>query len=143
MNAVYAVVAPPAPAAMASASAPVAVPTPRAIPYAAPSVDALARRWLDDAIAGTIDLTTLRPSFAAEVRLPRARAALRDLARFGPRTYTLIDVDRRAPTSAYAYLLRTPARRLLYIFSVDDDGRVAGADVSDPNPLAPDPAPSP
>lgn len=144
VNAVYAVVGPPVPTdAVTRSASPADAPPAGAVADADPSIDARARRWLDDAIAGTIDLTTLRPSFAAGVRQPRARAALRDLARFGPRTYTLIDVDRRAPTSAYAYLLRTPARTLLYIFSIDDDGRVAGADVSDPNPLAPDRAPSP
>jgi CubicO group peptidase (beta-lactamase class C family) len=139
VNAVYAVVGsgeaaasvgPPAPAPADDAVAP-------AIPYAKASVDALARRWLDDVVAGTIDLTKLRPSFAADVRLPRARTALRNLALYGPRRYTLVSVDRRSPTSTYAYLLQTQKRTLLYVFAVDDDGLIAGADVSDPNPLAP------
>ena len=94
-------------------------------------------------IAGKIDLTKLRPSARAALRLPRIQAALRDLARFGDRTYTLVNVDRRAPTSAYQYLLRTPKRTLLYIFAIDDDGLIAGGDVFDPNPLAPDPPPAP
>ncbi len=71
------------------------------------------------------------------------QAALRDLTRFGDRTYTLINVDRRAPTSTYQYVLRTSKRTLLYLFSIDDDGLVAGGDVFDPNPLAPDPPPVP
>ncbi|MDQ6944299.1 MAG: beta-lactamase family protein [Candidatus Eremiobacteraeota bacterium] len=152
MNAVYRAVVPapskplpaatpaPAPAATAAPN-PAASPSP--IPYSKPAVDALARRWLDDAVAGKIDFTKLRPAARAGLRLPRIRAALRDLARFGDRTYTLVNVDRRAPSSAYQYLLRTPKRTLLYIFAIDDDGLIAGGDVFDPNPLAPDPAPSP
>jgi CubicO group peptidase (beta-lactamase class C family) len=149
MNAVYRTVVPPAPPAPAGAPAASAAPaaakpaaTPAPVPYSKPEVDALARRWLDDAIGGKIDVTKLRPSARAALRLPRIQAALRDLARFGDRTYTLVNVDRRAPTSAYQYLLRTPKRTLLYIFSIDDDGLVAGGDVFDPNPLAPDPPPA-
>ena len=131
---------PPAqPGIPAATAAPSPAASPAPIPYSKPAVDALARRWLDDAIAGTIDLTKLRPSARAALRLPRTRAALRDLSRFGDRTYTLVNVDRRAPMSAYQYLLRTPKRTLLYIFAIDDDGLIAGGDVFDPNPLAPDP----
>jgi D-alanyl-D-alanine carboxypeptidase len=126
----------------AATPAPKLAATPSPIPYAKPEVDALARRWLDDAIAGKMDFTKLRASARAGLRLPRIQAALRGLARFGDRTYTLLDVDRRAPTSAYQYLLRTPKRTLLYVFSIDDDGLVGGADVFDPNPLAPDPPPA-
>jgi D-alanyl-D-alanine carboxypeptidase len=126
-----------------AAAPPSPKPSPAAIPYSKPEVDALARRWLDDAVAGTIDLAKMRPSSRASVRLARNRAALRDLARFGPRTYTLLSVDRRAPVSAYQYLLRTPQRTLIYVFAVDDDGLTAGGDVWDPNPLAPDAAPAP
>jgi CubicO group peptidase (beta-lactamase class C family) len=151
VNAVYRAVAPappkPPPAAASTETAPASAPGPAAsptpIPYAKPAVDALARRWLDDAIAGTIDLTKLRPGARAALRLPRIQAALRDLSRFGDRTYTLVNVDRRAPSSAYQYLLQTPKRTLLYIFAIDDDGLIAGGDVFDPNPLAPDPPPSP
>jgi CubicO group peptidase (beta-lactamase class C family) len=148
MNAVYRAVVPaptpPLPAATPApspAASPAASPTP--IPYSKPAIDALARRWLDDAVAGRIDLTKLRPSARAALRVPRIQAALRDLARFGDRTYTLVNVDRRAPTSAYQYLVRTPKRTLLYIFAIDDDGLIAGGDVFDPNPLAPDPLPTP
>jgi D-alanyl-D-alanine carboxypeptidase len=154
VNAVYRAIvpAPPRPPATATPAAsgpapssptPSAAASPAPIPYSKPAVDALARRWLDDAIAGKIDLTKLRPSARAALRFPRIQAALRDLARFGDRTYTLVNVDRRAPTSAYQYLLRTPKRTLLYIFAIDDDGLIAGGDVFDPNPLAPDPAPAP
>ncbi|HEY6234114.1 MAG TPA: serine hydrolase domain-containing protein [Candidatus Elarobacter sp.] len=142
-SAVYRAVVPaaPAPSGPAPANPPAASPAP--LPYSKPEVDALARRWLDDAIAGKIDFTRLRASARAGLRLPRIQAALRDLARFGDRTYTLVNVDRRAPTSAYQYVLRTPKRTLLYIFSIDDDGLIAGGDVFDPNPLAPDPPPAP
>lgn len=140
MNAVYRAIVPAAPRPLPEpTAAPSAAASPAPIPYSKPAVDALARRWLDDAIGGTIDLTKLRPSARAALRLPRTRAALRDLSRFGERTYTLVNVDRRAPTSAYQYLLRTPKRTLLYVFAIDDDGLIAGGDVFDPNPLAPDP----
>jgi len=141
----------PAVPAATPAAQPSASPTP--IPYAKPEVDALARRWLDDAIAGKMDLTKLRAGSRATLRLPRYQAALRDLARFGPRTYRLVNVDRRAPSSSYQYLMLTPTRTLIYIFGIDDDGMISGGDVFDPNPLAPDrpaappaaasPAPSP
>ncbi len=150
MRAVYGAVVPalprPAPTAAAPAApapAPASATTPPPIPYAQPAVDALARRWLDDAVAGLIDLSKLRPTVRASLRMARNQAALRDLARFGPRTYRLVNVDRRAPTSTYQYSMRTSKRTLLYIFAIDDDGLIAGADVFDPNPLAPDRSPSP
>ena len=144
MNAVYrVVVTAPAPSPSAAPLAPDPSATPAPIPYAKAQVDALARRWLDEAVAGRVDLTALRPSARAVLRLARNQAALRDLARFGPRTYRLVNVDRRAPTSTYQYLVDTPKRTLLYVFSVDDDGSIAGGDVFDPNPLAPDPSPAP
>ncbi len=123
------------PAATPSAR-PSASPTP--IPYSNPQTDAVARQWLEDAIAGKIDLSKLRASSRATLRIPRYQAALRDLARFGPRTYRLVNVDRRAPVSSYQYLLITPARTLIYIFGIDDDGLLDGGTVFDPNPLAPD-----
>jgi D-alanyl-D-alanine carboxypeptidase len=138
------------PAAMPSAG-PSASPTP--IPYSNPQTDAIARQWLEDAVAGKIDLSKLRASSRATLRIPRYQAALRDLARFGPRTYRLVNVDRRAPVSSYQYLMITPTRTLIYIFGIDDDGLLDGGTVFDPNPLAPDrpaappaaasPAPSP
>jgi D-alanyl-D-alanine carboxypeptidase len=164
MNAVYAVLAGPpprpvptstpaasgpAPAAAAGAqpappaASPGPAPSPKPIPEAKPEVDALARQWLDDAVAGKLDLSRLRPSSRATLRLARNQAALRGLATYGPRRYTLLNVDRRAPLSSYQYLLQTPKRTLLYIFSIDDDGTLAGGDVFDPNPLAPDPMPTP
>jgi CubicO group peptidase (beta-lactamase class C family) len=118
------------------AAGPSASPAP--IPYSKPEVDAIARRWLEDAIAGKIDLSKLRASSRATLRIPRYQAALRDLARFGPRTYRLVNVDRRAPVSSYQYLMITPSRTLLYIFGIDDDGMLEGGTVFDPNPLAPD-----
>ena len=146
MRAVYLALVPPqtpaAPAPGISATPAPAV-SPAPIPYAKPSVDALARRWLDDAIAGKIDLSKLRASARASLRLARYQAALRDLARFGARTYRLVNVDRRAPTSSYQYVMQTSTRALAYVFAIDDDGLVAGADVYDPNPLTPDRSPAP
>jgi D-alanyl-D-alanine carboxypeptidase len=143
MNALYrVVVTPPSPTPPPANAPPAPSALPAPIAYSKPELDALARRWLDDAVAGTVDLAKLRPSARAILRQARYQAALRDLARFGPRTYRLVNVDRRAPTSSYQYLLQTPQRTLLYLFSVDDDGSIAGAEVFDPNPLAPDPAPA-
>jgi CubicO group peptidase (beta-lactamase class C family) len=138
MNAVYLAVAPAQPAVPAASPSPAASASPAPIPYAKPETDALARRWLDDAIAGKVDLTKLRAGARASLRQARYQQALRDLARFGPRTYRLVNVDRRAPTSSYQYLMVTPTRTLIYIFSIDDDGMIGGGDVFDPNPLAPD-----
>ena len=92
MTAVYAAVAPPpprpAPTTDAAVSpAPAASPTPDA--YAKPAVDALARSWLDDAIAGTIDLSKLRASTRASLRLQRN----------GPRCVTS-RASARAPTGS-------------------------------------------
>src|SRR6202163_1585538 len=94
MNAVYRVVAAPAspvPTSTPAPSGPAPAATPAPIPYSKPELDALARRWLDDAVAGTVDLAKLRPSARAALRQPRYQAALRDLARFGARTYRLGD----------------------------------------------------
>ena len=142
MNAVYValegVPAASSPAPLVStppSSAPKAAALP---PYATAAGDAMARAWLERAVAGTIDAAALRPAFAAQLSPARNRDALRGLARFGSRRYTLVSVDRRAPTSAYEYLLQTSKRLLVYVFSLDDDGKVAGAEVFDPNPLAPD-----
>lgn len=139
MNAVYVALegvpaaSSPSPAPSPASAAKTALP-----PYATAAGDAMARAWLERAVAGTIDTAALRPAFAAQLSAARSREALRALARFGSRRYTLVSVDRRAPTSAYEYLLQTSKRLLVYVFSLDDDGRVAGAEVFDPNPLAPD-----
>jgi D-alanyl-D-alanine carboxypeptidase len=139
MRAVYRVVVPetkPGPAP--TLAAPLPAPSSSAIPYAKHEVDVLARRWLEDAIAGKIDLAKLRSSARAQLRIPAHQAALRSLAAYGPRSYTLLAVDRRAPTSTYQYLLRTRRRTLIYVFVIDDDGQLGGGDVFDPDPLAPE-----
>lgn len=137
MRAVHAVVVPETKAVSApTLGAPLPGARSSAIPYAKREVDALARRWLEDAIAGKIDLAKLRPSARAQLRIPAHQAALRSLAAYGPRGYTLLAVDRRDPTSTYQYLLRTPRRTLIYVFAIDDEGRLGGGDVFDPDPLA-------
>jgi D-alanyl-D-alanine carboxypeptidase len=89
---------------------------------------ATAQRWLDDAVAGRIDIAQLRPDFRAHL-IPEHRAALQALAALGKRTYTLITTDRRPPTTAYLFAVKTAKKTLLYAYSRDDDGRVAGAEV--------------
>ena len=83
------------------------VDVPPPVPYSKPEVGAFARRWLSDAIAGKIDFAKLRPAARAALRRPRIQAALRDLARFSDRTYTLVNVDRRRSKLAYRHPNRT------------------------------------
>jgi D-alanyl-D-alanine carboxypeptidase len=137
MRAVYLVVVEPTKLEPAPTLAPLPAASPPAIPYAKHAVDVVARRWLEDAIAGKIDLARLRSSARAQLRSPVHQAALRSLAVYGPRSYSLVAVDRRAPTSTYQYLLRTARRTLLYLFVIDDDGELGGGDVFDPDPIAP------
>jgi hypothetical protein len=95
-------------------------------PQANPAMVAAAQRWLDDAIASRIDMAQLRPAFRAHM-IPAHRAAFQALATLGPRTYTLVSVDRRPPTTSYLFNVKTPKKTLLYAYSRDDDGLVAGA----------------
>lgn len=97
-------------------------------PQANPAMVASAERWLDDAIAGNIDMTQLRPDFRAHM-IPEHRAALQALAPLGKRTYTLISTDRRPPATSFIFTVKTPKKTLLYAYSRDDNGLVAGADV--------------
>jgi D-alanyl-D-alanine carboxypeptidase len=99
-------------------------------PAANPAMVASAERWLDDAIAGRIDMTQLRPDFRAHM-IPEHRGALQALAALGNRTYTLISTDRRPPTTSYLFAVKTPRKTLIYAFSRDDDGQIAGAEVID------------
>ena len=99
-------------------------------PKANPTMVASAERWLDDAIAGHIDMSQLRPDFRAHM-IPEHRAALQMLTALGKRTYTLVSTDRRPPTTAYIFTVKTPAKTLLYAYSRDDDGLVAGAQIID------------
>jgi CubicO group peptidase (beta-lactamase class C family) len=94
-------------------------------PRANAAMVAAAQRWLDDAIAGHIDMAQLRPDFRAHM-IPEHRAALQALSSLGKRTYTLVSTDRRPPTTAYLFTVKTPAKTLLYAYSRDDDGLVAG-----------------
>lgn len=97
-------------------------------PKANPAMVAAAEKWLDDAIAGHVDLDQLRPDFRAHM-IPAHRADLQALAGLGKRTYALISTDRRPPTTAYLFMVKTPAKTLLYAYSRDDNGLVAGAEV--------------
>ncbi len=107
---------------------PGATPGKHAPPSANPAMIATAQRWLDDAVAGNIDMAQLRPDARARM-VPEHRAALRALAALGPRTYTFIDTDRRPPTTSYEFLVKTPKKSLIYVYSRDDNGLVAGAGV--------------
>jgi CubicO group peptidase (beta-lactamase class C family) len=97
-------------------------------PQANPAMVAAAQRWLDDAVAGRVDTTKLRPDFRAHM-IPAHRAALHALATLGPRTYTLVSTDRRPPTTAYLFTVKTSKKTLLYAYSRDDSGLVAGTAV--------------
>lgn len=145
VNAVYTTLVPLAPAApKPSAAAPKAPATPKAppLPAGARASDvAAAKAWLDAAAAGHVDMAKLRPDFRA--RMTRSHlVALRDLARFGARTYTFAGLDRRAPTTAYEFLVATPKQRMIYLWQRDDDGTVAGIALIPQVSFAPAPVPS-
>jgi len=89
---------------------------------------AAARRWLDQAVAGHVVLADLRANVRARMS-PEHLAALRALAALGPRTYKLLQFDRRPPTTTYAFSVSTPAKSLLYVYGRDDDGTISGAEV--------------
>jgi CubicO group peptidase (beta-lactamase class C family) len=143
VNAVYQVLVPPGPAAKPSPhpTAPKRTPLPAGANPA--TVDA-AKAWLDAAVAGHVDLAKLRPDFRA--RMSREHlAALRALASFGKRTYTLAHVERRAPTTSYLFLVTAGSHQLVYLYEWDDDGSIAGTLVISRltfGPAAPSPSPS-
>ncbi len=126
VSALYGVLIPSA--AVKPSPHPGSTPGKRARPQANPALVAAAQRWLEDAIAGHIDMAQLRPDFRAHM-IPPHRADLQALAALGKRTYTLISTDRRPPTTAYLFTVKTPKKTLLYAYSRDDDGLVAGAAV--------------
>jgi CubicO group peptidase (beta-lactamase class C family) len=126
VNALYAVLAKPSPVASPAPSAAAKPPHPAAAPKPkeTPASVVRAERWLDDAIAGKIVFSRLRPVMRANLTHEHV-AALRALAALGPRTYTLAGIDRRPPSTGYEFLLDTPKAHLIYYFSVDDSGLVA------------------
>jgi CubicO group peptidase (beta-lactamase class C family) len=97
---------------------------PPALSGADPAMIKAATSWLDGAIAGRIDDAGVRADFRKQLTPPH-RAALHALAKNGSRTYTLLGIDRRAPTTVYQFRLETPARTLLYAYMRDDAGSVA------------------
>ncbi len=107
-----------------------------------------AKAWLEAAVAGHVDMAALRPDFRARMS-PVHLAALRALRRFGPRTYTFISSERRAPSTSYLFQIATPNRHFLYVYGRDDDGSVGGAglipviDFTPPKGTATPPLPSP
>lgn len=107
-----------------------------------PVVTAAAERWLDQAVAGHVDLARMRPDARARMQ-PAHLAALRALAAFGPRTYKLLNVDRRPPSTGYEFLVTTPKKTLVYVYGRDDNGTVSGAGVIEVVDYAPHGAPSP
>ncbi|HZO93211.1 MAG TPA: serine hydrolase domain-containing protein [Candidatus Baltobacteraceae bacterium] len=93
-----------------------------------PAMAATAKAWLESAIAGHIDMAALRPDFRARMS-PLHRASLRALRRFGPRTYTFVSSERRAPSTSYLFQIATPKEKLIYVYARDDDGSVGGVAV--------------
>ncbi len=123
VSAIYAILVP-------SAGTPKPSPKPKTSPTPIPGTSAAtiaaAKTWLDSAIGGHVDLAQLRPDFRA--RMDREHlAALRALGAYGKRTYTLLNFDRRVPTSSYAFLVSAGKKQVAYLYSRDDDGSVAGA----------------
>ncbi len=142
VNSIYAVLVPSAKASPGPKPRAPKTPPAAAKPGVSAAALAEARGWLDRAVRGSIDDTKLRPDFRARLSLAH-RAALRALAAFGPRTYTLVDVDRRAPATSYEFLVKTPTAQLIYVYARDDDGSVAVADVIRRVTFAPVPAATP
>jgi CubicO group peptidase (beta-lactamase class C family) len=126
--AIYAALVPSDQATPAAKPSAVASAKPAAGPKASPAAVARAKAWLEHAIAGSIDDHALRGDFHAWLSAAH-RASLRGLARFGPRTYTLVDTDRRPPGTSYVFLVKTSSADLLYAYAEDDDGTVADAEV--------------
>ncbi|HEX3466738.1 MAG TPA: serine hydrolase domain-containing protein [Candidatus Elarobacter sp.] len=151
VNAIYTILVPSEQAKKPAPKSAKPAPRPSPNPAAKPADIAAAKAWLDDAVRGKVDLTKLRADFRARFSLQH-QAALRAIAAFGPRTYTLADVDRRAPATSYLFLVKTPKAQLLYAYARDDDGSVAEAEVirhvtfpppakGTPPPVASTPAP--
>ena len=141
VSAIYQALVPAPPAASPSPSAQPARPrAAKPVPGSNPQMTAAARNWLDEAVAGHVDLTALRPDARAQMS-PAHLAALRALAALGPRKYTLLEVDRRPPTSGYIFTVKTPQKSLLYVYAKDDDGKISGAGVIENVDYAPSPKP--
>lgn len=128
VSALYRVLVPSA--AVKPSPHPGSTPGKAAKPQANPAMVAAAQRWLDDAVSGNVNMAQLRPDFRAHM-IPEHRAALKALAALGKRTYALITTDRRPPTTAYIFMVKTAKKTLLYAYSRDDDGLVAGTEVID------------
>jgi CubicO group peptidase (beta-lactamase class C family) len=125
VSAIYSILVPSSPSPSASPS-PKASPKPPKLPAGAnASGVSAAKAWLDAAIDGHVDLAKLRPDFRAHMNREHL-AALRALAAYGKRTYTVAGYDRRAPTSSYVFLITAGSRQITYLYSLDDDGSVAG-----------------
>ncbi len=95
-------------------------------PDANPQMVAQGERWLDQAVAGHVDMQNLRPDFRARMSLLH-RDELTALAALGPRQYTVFTTDRRPPMSSIGYLVKTPKKSFVYYFGRDDNGEVAAA----------------
>jgi D-alanyl-D-alanine carboxypeptidase len=87
-----------------------------------------AKAWLDAAIGGHVDMAKLRPDFRARMTREHV-AALRALGAYGKPRYTVAGFDRRAPTSSLVFMVTVGSRQMAYVYSLDDDGSVAGAGV--------------
>lgn len=143
VSAVYQALVPVPPTASPSPSASPARPQrSKPVPGSNPQMIAEARNWLDEAVAGHVDLGALRPD--ARARMSREHlAALRALAALGPRSYKLLQVDRRPPASGYVFMVNTPQKSLLYVYAKDDDGKISGVGVIEKVDYAAPGAPSP
>ncbi|HLI97812.1 MAG TPA: serine hydrolase domain-containing protein, partial [Candidatus Baltobacteraceae bacterium] len=118
VSALYRVLVPSA--AVKPSAHPASTPGKAAKPQASPAMIAAAESWLNDAVAGNVDISKLRPDFRAHM-IPSHRAALQALSALGKRSYTLITTDRRPPTTAYLFMVKTPKKTLIYAYSRDDD----------------------
>lgn len=123
MIAVYNIVIPEA-AVMSAQATPAPVPMP-SDPHAQAAL-----QWLNDAIAGHADASNATGDMRA-LLTPSHRAALRALSRFGPRTFDFDGVDRRKPTTQYAFIVHTAEKQFSYSYKWDDDGKLADVQIQE------------
>lgn len=115
-------------------------------PKADPARVRAAELWLDDAVAGKIDMSAVNAD-VRDLLTPGHRTALRALSQYGTRTYTIAGIDRRRPTTTYAFVVQTKRKKFNYLYKWDDSGKIADIlilpDVVFPREAIPKPSPAP
>jgi len=87
-------------------------------------------QWLNDAIAGHADASNTTDDMRA-LLTPAHRADLRALSQYGPRTFHFDGIDRRKPTTAYAFTVHTAHKQFSYLYKWDDSGKLADMQIQE------------